>query len=87
MAARAPSRASNCSWVLAGANFIALGRRGVEFLCFLSLLYLHGAKRSSSGGPLRQFRGAEASLYYNYLWSTISLASSHDSGRVGAELA
>ena len=55
------------------------------FLCFVSLLCLHGAKHSSSGGPLRQSRGVEASLFVNYLWSTVSLASSHDSGRGGAE--
>ena len=87
MAAGDRSRASNCSWVLAGANFIALRRRGVMVIRFLSLLDLYGAKHSSSGGPLRQSRGVEASLFVNYLWSTISLASSHDSGRGGAESA
>ena len=44
--------AYNCSWVIAGANFIASRRRGVVFLYFLSLFFLHGATRSLSGRRL-----------------------------------
>ena len=57
MAAGERSRASNCSWVLAGANFIALRRRVVALLRFLFLLYLHGAKHSLSGRRLGNPRG------------------------------
>ena len=76
---------------------LLVGPRWREFHClaasrcfvssFFSLIHLHGAKRSCSGGPLRQSRGVEASLFVNYFWSAISLASSHDSGRGGAESA
>ena len=57
MSAGDRSRVSNFSWVLAGADFIALGRRGVVFLHFLCLLYLHGAKHSLSGRRLGNPRG------------------------------
>ena len=46
VAALGRSRAQKCSWVLAGANFNALRRRGVMHLRFLALLHLHDAKRS-----------------------------------------
>ena len=46
MAAPSRSRAEKYLWVLAGANFNALRRRGVVFLRFFASFYLYGAKRS-----------------------------------------
>ena len=57
IAAAGHSRALKCSWVFAGANFIALWRRGVVIRRFLSLLYLHGAKHSLLGRRLGNPRG------------------------------